>query len=286
MKEKTGMGGRSPTVELVSKRARRVVNETLQDVDEPSSVGKALALLDTFIGASPSLGVTEIARRAGVAKSTAFRLLAILEKHQFVERREQRYVLAPRLFELGNQVQFCRPRSLRDIAMPHLADLYVSTNATIHLAVLDGIEILYLEKLFGRAHVSCPSHVGSRLPAATTALGKALVAFNSEEILAKVLSSNLERRTPYSIVHPPRLREEMTRIRTDGYAIDREEFSLGLTCVAAAVVVDGRAIAAVSAGFPSSSPNQAAFTTAVRRVAANIANKCPRSPQSQQSARN
>src|SRR3712207_5088672 len=86
--------------------------------DPATSVGKALALMEAFDSPAASIGVTELARRAGLPKSTAFRLLAVLEVGNFVERNGNRYCLGRRLFELGNMVSYCRPRNLRDIALP------------------------------------------------------------------------------------------------------------------------------------------------------------------------
>jgi DNA-binding IclR family transcriptional regulator len=240
-------------------------------IDLATSVGKALALLDAFDSPAAALGVTELARRAGLPKSTAFRLLAALEAGSFVERNGNRWCLGRRLFELGNLVSYCRPRNLRDVALPFLSDLYELTHETVHLAVLEGIEVLYVEKLYGHNKVRTPSQVGGRVPAHCSALGKAMLAYADEATVAKVIAGGLDARTPYTIVVPSLFRAEIDAVRREGVAFDREEATLGLTCVAAAVFRDGRAVAAVSVSGHSSRFVPAAIAGAVRKAATGIA---------------
>lgn len=236
-----------------------------------TSVGKALHLLDSFRNAGPTLGVTELARRAGVPKSTAFRLLAYLEQGGFVERAGTNYRLAWRLFELGNRVQHCRPRGLRDVAVPHMSDLHARTNHTVHLAVLEGSDIIYLEKIHGKNSVRTPTNVGSRVPAACTGLGKSILAMSDPETVQRVLREGLTRRTPYTIVDPNRFLAELAAVRANGVAIDREEAALGLSCVAAPIMVKGEVIGAVSMSLPSARLNPATNVPLIRRTAENIA---------------
>lgn len=236
-----------------------------------TSVGKALHLLDSFRNAGPTLGVTELARRAGVPKSTAFRLLAYLEQGGYVERAGTNYRLAWRLFELGNRVQHCRPRGLRDIAVPHMSDLHARTNHTVHLAVLEGCDIIYLEKIHGKASVRTPTNVGGRVPAACTGLGKSMLALSDRQVVQRVLQHGLTRRTPYSIIDPHRLTAELAAVRANGVAIDREEAALGLSCVAAPITVKGRVIGAVSLSLPSNRFDPVTNIPLVRRAAESIA---------------
>jgi DNA-binding IclR family transcriptional regulator len=214
--------------------------------DLDTSVGKALALLSSFDRVS-ILGVTELARRVGVSKSTAFRLLAILQEWNLVEREGRRYRLGTRVFELGNQVSFCRPHNLRESAHPFLQDLYEVTHETVHLAVLDGQDVVYVDKVFGKDPVPSPSRIGGRVPAHCAAVGKAILAFADEDIVRAVLDNPLQTRTRYTTTLPRLLIEELARIRRMGVAFDREEANLGLTCVAAPIFgPEGRSVAAVS----------------------------------------
>jgi IclR family transcriptional regulator, KDG regulon repressor len=240
------------------------------------SAAKALMLLDVFVGAPPSLGVTEIAREAGVSKSTAFRLLGILVDHGFVVRHGSRYGLGDRLFELGSHTAYSRPRSIRDVATPFIADLYATYRSTVHLAVLDGSMVLYLEKLYGAMHLRSSSHVGSKLPATYTGVGKALLAFSEPQVVRSLLSAELPRRTRYSITSPSILLAELEQVRRDGFAVDREESTLGIRCYAAPILVGERLVAAVSICTASSNVRSQRLVSAVMDAAVGISRALPR----------
>lgn len=240
--------------------------------DNPgTSVGKALALLEAFEYIDVSLGVSELARRTGIPKSTAFRLLAILEQRQLIERQGTRYTLGKRLFELGNRVSFCRPRSLRDISLPYLSDLYELTHETVHLAILEGTDVLYLEKLFGHQQVRAPSAVGGRVPAYCSAIGKALLSHSDVETTKAVLERGLKPRTGYTIVIESLFEQELRLVRTKGVAFDREESSIGVNCVASPIVTrTGRLVGAVSICGPTGRFSPTACAGAVVQAARAI----------------
>ncbi|TDD89168.1 IclR family transcriptional regulator [Saccharopolyspora karakumensis] len=235
-----------------------------------TSVTKALQLLEAFRQGGPNLGVSELARRAGIPKSTAFRLLAGLEHSGYIERVGTDYRISSLLFELGNRAHHCRPQGLRDLAMPYLSDLYVSTGNVVHLAILDGVDVVYLEKIHGHHAVETPTAVGGRMPAACVGLGKAIVAFSERSVAQRVVTAGLQRRTPYSIAEPWRFVNVLDRVRTNGIAFDHEEAALGLTCVAAPILVDGRAIAAISISGATTRFNHSANAARVRRAAGRI----------------
>jgi IclR family KDG regulon transcriptional repressor len=240
-----------------------------------TSVGKALTLLDALASFDGEVGVTTLARATGIPKSTAFRLLAILEERALVKRVGSMYVLGMHVFELGNRVTYCRPRGLRDFALPHLADMHVLTRETVHLAVLDGGDIVYLEKLHGQDAAPSPSHVGGRIPAHCSALGKVLMAFTPGAWAVPQLDRALEARTPYTIVDPRLLATELAAVREVGHAIDREEAKLGLTCVAAPVLAaNGPAIAAISISGRTTRFIPERYAAVVRGAADDIARAC------------
>lgn len=205
------------------------------------------------------------------APSTAHRLLTSLEASGYVERIGTNFRLGRRLFELGNHIAYCRPRGLRDIALPYLADLYERSHQVVHLAVLDGADVLYLEKLFGHRHARMPSHVGGRVPATCCGLGKALLAFGDPATVDDAIAAGLQPRTPYTLANESWLRTELELIRREGVAYDREEVAVGLTCVAAPILKSGRAVAAVSIAGLSGAFDPTQFASAVRRAAAAIA---------------
>lgn len=215
-----------------------------------SSVGKALQILNAFRGSGVLLGVSQVAERAEVPKSTAHRLLAVLVEQGFVEKRDGRYMLGRAVFELGSLIADARPRSLRENAIPFMVDLYTATEATIHLAVLDGDDVLYIEKIHGHGTLPLPSRVGGRVPALCTALGKALVAHAPRTERDSALSSPVPRLTPHTVVEPRSLQNAFQHVHAHGYAIDQAGSSIAAQCFAAPVLSGNRAIAAISMTFP------------------------------------
>jgi DNA-binding IclR family transcriptional regulator len=218
-----------------------------------TSVGKALAVLAAFRGDGVVLGVTQIAERARIPKSTAHRILAVLVEHGYVERDDARYQLSRHMFELGNQVAECRPHNLRSLAAPYLSSLYENTHATIHLAVLESTDVMYVDKICGHDSVKVPSQIGGRIPALCTALGKAMIAVSDEEVRARAFARPIPRLTPRTLVNPNLLNESLDTICRTGIAHDIEGVRLGVRCIAAPVVRLGRPIGAISMSFALSS---------------------------------
>ncbi len=235
-----------------------------------TSVAKALNLLESFRGTTEPLGVSELARRAGVAKSTAFRLLAVLEEGQFVERVGKNYQLSWQIFELGNQVRHSRYRGLHNAAQPYLCELFSQTRQVVHLSVLEGDEVLFIEKIHGLRSVRAAASVGARIPANCSAAGKIMLAFSDSDTIRKVLGGTLEQRTERSIAHPGVLLEQLKRARVEGVAYEREEVNAGLASVAAPILSQGRAIAAVSVAVPAGLFNPKVVIDAVRSAAEQV----------------
>lgn len=215
-----------------------------------SSAAKVLAILDAFSGPKAVLGVTELAQGVGIPKSTAHRLLAIMIEGGFVCKVGTRYCLTERMFEVGNRggSGAVRASGLRRRAMPYLTELYAGTRETVHLAMLVGDEILYLEKLFGHGGVRSSTSVGTRRPAHATALGKAMLAYSPVAVRDGLLRSPLRRFTPRTLTDPVALDREFERIREDGAAFDNGELRPEMHCVAVPVFdsSSGLPIAAVS----------------------------------------
>ncbi|SEK56727.1 IclR family transcriptional regulator [Rhodococcus maanshanensis] len=241
------------------------------DPDSSTSVAKALALLSSFTPHHPTMGVSEIARRAQLPKSTAHRLLAVLVDWEMVTKRGTEYSPGARLNELGALTKHPDTQELRRVALPHLLDLYEMTHETVNLCVLAGEDALYVDKIHGHNGVNSPACIGARLPAANTAIGKALLAFSSTDVLARV-SNNLRPATSSSIASPTQLARELTMIQRSGIAYDRQEIRPGLTCIAAPVRSwSGAVIAAVSISGPVHRFRPANAVPAIRAVAAGVA---------------
>jgi DNA-binding IclR family transcriptional regulator len=229
------------------------------------SVTKAFSLLGAFQASSEAtLSLGALALAAGIPKPTAHRLAATLVCAGVLERDGEGYRLGMRLFELGELV--ARKRDLREAALPYMQDLYEATHLTVHLAVLDGSDVVYIERIRGHRAVKVPSEVGGRLPAAFTGVGKALLAYD-EQATRTAMMRRVDARTPYSITTPAVLRRELKQVRQAGVAYDHEESRIGVACVAAPVFVAGRAIAGLSLAGSSADGRVEQLGAAVRATA-------------------
>jgi DNA-binding IclR family transcriptional regulator len=241
-----------------------------------TSVGKALAVLDAFRGGGVLLGVSQIADRAHIPKSTAHRLLGVLVDSGYVERVEARYQLGRAAFELGNMVAECRPRNLRAIAIPYMADLHRTFDATVHLAVLDGKDVLYVEKIYGHNGVEVPSQIGGRVPALCTALGKAILAFSDDATITRALAQRVPRLTVKTMINPSLLLSALRKTRETGIAHDCEGSSLGAHCIAAPIVRESTSdvLGAISMSFPVTEKLPPNTERLLSRAAVAISTRC------------
>jgi DNA-binding IclR family transcriptional regulator len=193
-----------------------------------------LAVIAAFDDRHRSLGLTELARRAGVPVPTAHRLLGELVAGGALARRgDGRYVVGRLLWEAGLLAPI--EGRLTQVAEPFLYDVYAATLATVHLAVRDGDQVLYLQRLAGRASVPIVSTVGSRLPMHCTGVGKVLLAHAPGEVQERVVAG-LVRITRHTITSPVVLRRQLERVRHDGIATTAEEMSMGACSLAVPVV--------------------------------------------------
>ena len=214
---------------------------------------RALAILDTLAKEPENVSLMELAAKLQLHKSTAHRLLMILERHRMVEREPQagRYRLGLRLFELG-ALAIAR-FNIRDCARPHLERVLFETEETVHLCVLDSGEVLYVDKVEPTRSVRMASKIGRLSPAHCSAVGKAMLAHLSEREVDEILKQHgLPRMTAKTIVTPADLKAELKAVRERGYAIDNEEAEDGVRCVGAAVLGNnGRPLGAISTSAPS-----------------------------------
>jgi len=227
---------------------------------------RGLEVLGSFDAQHTVQGITSIAERTGLPVATVHRLLATLIEWGAVERISRgRYRLGLRLWRLGAAVP--QARTLRDIALPYLEDLYETTHAVVHLAVLDGIHTLYVEKISGRTAVSVTSSVGRRLPLHATGPGKVLLAYAPQSLFDAVVEAGLTRRSTNTITDPQELRKVLAETRQTGFAICRNESSLG-TASAAAPIFDAASsvVASVSVVTPMDHFDPQSLVPAVRAV--------------------
>lgn len=230
--------------------------------------GRVMAILGAFDDRHPRLPLSELARRAGLPLPTTHRLAGELVRHGALARAGGDYAIGRRLWEIGLLAPV--PSTLREAASPFLNDIHAATRATVHLAVRDGEQVLYLERLAGRASVPVVSTVGSTLPMHATGVGKVLLAHAPADIRRRVLAA-LTRVTPYTVTQPGRLRDQLAQIRLTGYATTVEEMSLGACSVAVPVHRDGQVVAAIGVVVPTLRRDRPRLTAALQVAARGIA---------------
>jgi IclR family KDG regulon transcriptional repressor len=243
-----------------------------------SSVRNALRLLCAFTPAEPELGVSELASRLGVGKSTVHRLLGTLKQEGFVQQnpRTGRYALGLRLLDLGAQA--AARLDLRESAAPFLDDLRNRTGETTHIAVLDGAEVVYVERRESPRTLRLFGQVGRRNAAHCTSTGKVLLAHLPARRLEALLETMpLEPRTPSTITDRQQLREELAKVRTLGYATNVNESEIGIASIAAPIRdATGEVVAAISVAGPLprfEGPAGRAFVTATVGAAGDISER-------------
>ncbi|MBM9503271.1 IclR family transcriptional regulator [Actinacidiphila acididurans] len=229
---------------------------------------KAMTVLDCYQPDGGAFRLTEIASRAGLAKTTAFRLCSDLVRLGLLDRDGDTYRLGGKLFELGSLVP--RRFQLREAALPFLQDLFEATHETVHLGIREGREVAYVERIHGHQALSLPSRIGGRLPLTCTGVGKALLAFSGEELIEEVLAQPLPRLTPHSVTDPVRLRTAIEQIQVFGLAYEEQEAVLGVCCIASPVFDGSTAVAALSVAVPRARFRSAQLAPAVRTAALGL----------------
>lgn len=212
--------------------------------DGSNGLDRALVVLQAFRPDGLPMRLADIVRKVGLPKTTVHRLVTDLRRVGLLDREGDLYVLGRQLFELAELVP--ERRSLRETALPFMQDLFEATHGTVHLAVIDGLDALYIERIRGHRSVVVPSSVGGRLPLSSTGVGKALLAHAHPALVSDVTSRPLRRLTRRSLQDPDALLRELQDVRRSGVGFDVEESSPGVGCVASAVVVRNRPVAALS----------------------------------------
>lgn len=211
-----------------------------------------MAILNAFTPDEPEMGVSDLAQRLSLHKSTVHRFVVNLEAAGLLERNRttSRYRLGLRIFELGSQV--LAQMNLWEEAPPFLEGLVRDTGETGHLAIFDGGEAIYIEKVEARRALRIPSAIGRGYPAHATSLGKALLAHQSPHVIEAVIAERgLARCASRTICDREQLLDELERVRQVGYAIDDEEYEEGLRCIGAPIVGHtGTVVAAIGIGGP------------------------------------
>jgi DNA-binding IclR family transcriptional regulator len=238
---------------------------------------RACSVMEALDANHPYLSVSELARRSGLPKSTTHRLVGELCRLGLLESTRDGIRLGFRLFELGELVP--RHRGLRDAALPFMEDLMEATHQRVHLAVLEGVEVVYVQILGSRSGMAMPSRIGGRLPAHATGVGKAILAFSPPSVVSARMEAGLPRLSPRTIVMPGALTRELATIREQGVAYDREESSTGIACAAAPVFgMHGVVVAGLSVSGRTGQIDVEKIAPAVRTAALALSRRLRTQP--------
>jgi DNA-binding IclR family transcriptional regulator len=237
---------------------------------ERSVADRLLHVLDAFDERHRRLTLSEIARRSGLPLATAHRMVARLTAWGALERGEDgAYSIGLRLWEVATLAP--RGLGLREAALPFLEDLYEATHENVHLAVADGVETVYIERISGRSAVGVLSRVGARWPLAATGVGLVLLAFADQDLQERVCTEPLRAFTPHTITDPARLRTLLAEVRRTGVAVsDRQITDDAVSAAAPVRDAKGAVVAAVSVVVPSAEARVPTLIPAVTLAARGI----------------
>lgn len=228
--------------------------------DEPVCVlDRILAILETVRESHGSSTITQLALATGIPKSTVSRLVADLVRQRYLMRDEDGVVIGLRLFELGARAS--TPRRLSVAALPVLAELSNATGEHLNVAVQEGCDMLSVISVRGRLR-PVPSRAGIRVPSVTTALGKAVLAFTSDESVLRGVMDGLDQPTRRSF------ERELAVVRVESFAIDRCDTFPGVVGVASPILSPERLpVAAISIAGPVSDMDPNRMVPLVRHAA-------------------
>jgi len=193
-------------------------------------------MLEAVAQAPEGLSNAEISRKLQIPKSSASYILRTLETQAYLNRDPGtgKYRVGLKILSLSRGA--LSGIDVREVALPIMRHLMEKTNLTCHLAILDGPDAVYIEKVEPTGFLRVDTWVGRRMKVHATSVGKALVAHISQEKLEKIIAqAGMEKRTPKTITTMPRLLKELEKVRTQGYAVDDEENNMGARCVGAPV---------------------------------------------------
>ncbi|HVC88202.1 MAG TPA: IclR family transcriptional regulator [Gaiellaceae bacterium] len=216
------------------------------------SLERGLAILSSFDSNRPLIGVSELSRGLDLSRSTAHRYVATLAKLGYLQQdlASKRYRLGPKVLDLGFSAM--NSMDLLELSAPHLRALSDETQHTVNLAILDGTDVVYVERCRttrpGQREIDLNLHVGARLPAYCTAMGKAILAFLPEPRLEQLIEQiEFTQRGPNTLTDATAFRAELRKIRATGIAVNDEELAYGLRSIAAPIHSHSReALAAVN----------------------------------------
>jgi DNA-binding IclR family transcriptional regulator len=245
---------------------------------------KLLGVLGTFQADHAELSLSEISRRSGLPLSTTHRLVGDLAAWGALERSAAgTYHIGLHLWEIASLA----PRSLglREVALPYMEDLYEATHENVQLAVRDGLELVFVERLAGRDAVRVLTRVGGRFALHATGVGLVLLAYAPADVQEQVLGGTLERWTPKTIGSPVQLRRVLAEVRQRGYAVSDRQVTMDALSVGVPIRASGdQVVAALSLVVHAEGAQPGALAAAVRAAGRGIS-RALGSPAAQRSTR-
>lgn len=231
----------------------------------PTTVSsKLLKIIEVFTPQEPHLSLSEISRKTGIPLATSYRFVnEWVTWGGLVRLPDGRYEVGTKLWEIG--VQSPSLQVLRNAALPFLEDVLAETKQTAQLAILEGFDALYVEKLVARNSTVTISRVGSRLPLHATGVGLVLLAHSSADFVDEFLKGTRKKYTPYTVTDANEIRQRLIQIRRLGVIRVDEELHYGVASFAAPIKDrTGRTIAAISAVVPVSQKDDKTLELLVR----------------------
>jgi DNA-binding IclR family transcriptional regulator len=212
-----------------------------------TSVERALLILEALDSSRRGLNISELSRRLHIPKSSTHVMVHILERMGYVQKRPGalHYSLGLKAYALGHGMT--KNLSVSEVALPHMRVLVDQLRLSAHLAVPDGDQGVYIQKVEAPGLIKIDTYVGRRMDLHCTAVGKVILAFGPADLLERLLAKQVYiRYTRNTITSPKQLQREIARVRKLGYAVDDEEEELAVRCVAVPVHHAGRFIAGLS----------------------------------------
>jgi DNA-binding IclR family transcriptional regulator len=235
--------------------------------DAASSLNRAAAILDAFDAGHRELTLAALVRRCGLPRSTTHRMADRMLRLGWLDKPDDRYRIGNRLFEISGLAPI--RHELREAVLPFLQDLYNATHTAVQLGVLRGPQVLVVEKITGHRPMPMLTQVGGTIPAYCSGLGRAILAYSRAEVIDEVLAGELPARTRRTLTGADAIRRELAAVPDRGWALDREEGNIGVSCVAAPIFGPaGDVVAALSITGPTAAVRAERAGPAVRLAAA------------------
>lgn len=215
----------------------------MTSTSDHSLVKRLFCLLESFESTSKPQTAKEIARKTEIPLSTTYRLLSYLVEWGALARNPSgAYYVGVRLWELG---QMAGLSQREHVVRPYLQDLFELVHENVHMAIRQGSNALYVDKIYGSKKLPEVARIGSKLPLHTTAVGRVLLASEPEWFVEAFLNGKLAAPTPKTLVDPQGLYDELKFVKKEGYSITSEQTRLGASSIAVPIIVLGKTIASV-----------------------------------------